>query len=86
MLQQAVLRSREYINSGYNRIVDMDLKSFLDEVDHCLLLQLLYRKVNLIRKWLRSPIQIGGKAASDGRAYCKAAYVKCYIMSLMCSV
>ena len=47
--------------------MDIDLKSFFDEVDHCLLLQLLYRKVKcratlrLIRKWLRAPIQINGK-------------------------
>jgi group II intron reverse transcriptase/maturase len=65
--QQAVLRSKEYINSGYNWIVDMDLKSFFDEVNHCELLQLLYRNIKcrmtlrLIRKWLRSPIQIKGK-------------------------
>jgi len=38
-----------------------------DEVDHCILLQLLYRKVKcpltlrLIRKWLRAPILINGK-------------------------
>jgi group II intron reverse transcriptase/maturase len=65
--QQAVLKAQEYINSGYHHIVDIDLKSFFDEVDHCLLLQLLYRKVKcpitlrLIRKWLRAPIQINGK-------------------------
>jgi len=65
--QQAVLKAQEYINSGYHHIVDIDLKSFFDEVDHCLLLQLLYRKVRcpitlrLIRKWLRAPIQINGK-------------------------
>lgn len=65
--QQAVLKSLEYINSGYQHIVDIDLKSFFDEVDHCILLQLLYRKVKcpltlrLIRKWLRAPIQINGK-------------------------
>lgn len=65
--QQAVLKAQEYINSGYNHIVDIDLKSFFDEVDHCILLQLLYRKVKcpltlrLIRKWLRAPIQINGK-------------------------
>jgi group II intron reverse transcriptase/maturase len=47
--------------------VDIDLKSFFDEVDHCILLQLLYRKVKcpltlrLIRKWLRAPIQVNGK-------------------------
>ncbi len=65
--QKAVLKAQEYINSGYHHIVDIDLKSFFDEVDHCILLQLLYRKVKcpltlrLIRKWLRAPIQINGK-------------------------
>jgi group II intron reverse transcriptase/maturase len=65
--QQAVLKAQEYINSGYQHIVDIDLKSFFDEVDHCILLQLLYRKVKcpltlrLIRKWLRAPILIDGK-------------------------
>jgi group II intron reverse transcriptase/maturase len=47
--------------------VDIDLKTFFDEVDHSLLLQLIYRKVKcpltmrLIRKWLRAPILIDGK-------------------------
>ncbi len=65
--QSAVLQAQEYINSGYQHIVDIDLKNFFDEVDHCLLLQLLYRKIKcpetlrLIRKWLRVPIQIQGK-------------------------
>ena len=65
--QQAVLKAQQYINSGYHHIVDIDLKSFFDEVDHCILLQLLYRKVKcpltlrLIRKWLRAPIEINGK-------------------------
>jgi len=65
--QQAVLKAQEYINSGYQHIVDIDLKSFFDEVDHCILLQLLYRKIKcpltlrLIRKWLRVPISIKGK-------------------------
>jgi len=64
---QAVLRALEYINSGNSYIVDIDLKTFFDEVDHCLLLQILYRKVTcrqslrLIRKWLRAPIQQNGK-------------------------
>lgn len=65
--QQAVQKALEYINSGYQHIVDIDLQSFFDEVDHCILLQLLYRKVKcpltlrLIRKWLRAPILIDGK-------------------------
>jgi retron-type reverse transcriptase len=43
------------------------LKGFFDEVNHCHLLQLLYRKIKcqetlrLIRKWLRAPILINGK-------------------------
>jgi group II intron reverse transcriptase/maturase len=66
-LQQAVMKAQEYINDGYQHIVDIDLKTFFDEVDHCYLLQLLYRKIKcretmrLIRKWLRAPILIKGK-------------------------
>ncbi|MEZ5196363.1 MAG: group II intron reverse transcriptase/maturase [Bacteroidales bacterium] len=66
-LHQAVLKAQGYINDGFQHIVDIDLKTFFDEVDHCYLLQLLYRKIKcretlrLIRKWLRSPIQINGK-------------------------
>jgi len=65
--QQAVLKAQEYINSGYQHIVDIDLKNFFDEVDHCILLQLLYRKIKcpltlrLIRKWLRAPMLVDGK-------------------------
>lgn len=64
---QAVLKAQGYINGGFQHIVDIDLKTFFDEVDHCHLLQLLYRKIKcretlrLIRKWLRSPIQINGE-------------------------
>ncbi len=64
---QCVQQSQQYIHEGYQHIVDIDLKSFFDEVDHCLLLQLLYDKVKcpltlrLIRKWLRAPIVINGK-------------------------
>ena len=66
-LHQAVQKGLGYINGGYQHIVNIDLKSFFDEVDHCYLLQLLYRKIKcpdtlrLIRKWLRAPIQIDGK-------------------------
>ena len=65
--QQAVLKAQEYINSGYQHIVDIDLKNFFDEDDHCILVQLLYRKIKcpltlrLIRKWMRAPILINGK-------------------------
>ena len=66
-LQQAVLKSQEHINDGYQDIVDIDLKSFFDEVKHYKLLQLIYNKVQcqttlwLIRKWLRAPIHKNGR-------------------------
>jgi group II intron reverse transcriptase/maturase len=65
--RQAVGKALEYIHEGYRFIVDIDLKTFFDEVDHCLLLNLLYQQVKcpitlqLIRKWLRAPILINGK-------------------------
>jgi RNA-directed DNA polymerase len=65
--QQAVLQAQKNINEGYKHIVDIDLKSFFDEVEHPILLQLIYRKVKcpttlrLIRKWLQAPILIKGK-------------------------
>jgi len=66
-LHQAVLKAQSFINEGYQNIVDIDLKNFFDEVDHCLLLELLHRKIKcratmrLLRKWLRAPICINGK-------------------------
>jgi len=65
--QQAVGKSLDYINSGYQHIVDIDLKAFFDEVDHCLLLEILYRHIRckatlcLIRRWLRVPMEVNGK-------------------------
>jgi len=64
---QCIQQSQHYISEGYQHIVDIDLKNFFDEVDHCLMLELLHRKVKcplilrLIRKWLRAPVLIEGK-------------------------
>lgn len=64
---QAVTQSLSNINSGYQDVVNMDLKSFFDEVEHRLILDLIYKKVKckatmkLLRSFLRAPIQINGK-------------------------
>ncbi len=66
-IHQAVRQSLKYINDGYQDIVDIDLRSFFEEVAHYKLLQLIYNRVKcpttlwLIRKWLRAPIMIDGK-------------------------
>ncbi|WP_262494892.1 reverse transcriptase domain-containing protein, partial [Brumimicrobium mesophilum] len=64
---QALLQSLENINSGYQDILDIDLKSFFDEVEHYILLELIYKKVKckatmkLLRSFLKAPILINGK-------------------------
>src|SRR5690606_38921046 len=64
---QAIMQAQKNIHEGYNYIADIDLKTFFDEVDHAILLGLLYAKVkcpttlHLIRKWLRVPVKINGK-------------------------
>jgi len=64
---QAIQQALKYIHSGYQDIVDIDLKGFFDEVNHVLLLELLHRSIKckitmqLIRRWLRAPIWINGQ-------------------------
>ena len=63
---QAVAQSLANINAGYQDIVDIDLKSFFDQVEHYILLELIYKKVKcratlkLLRSFLRAPILING--------------------------
>ncbi len=65
--QQAAGKSLSFVNSGYQHIVEIDLKQFFDMVDHAILLQLLFRKIKckrtlcLIRRWLRAPLELDGK-------------------------
>jgi group II intron reverse transcriptase/maturase len=62
----AIEQSSEYIQSGYEWVVDIDLKSFFDEINHDRLMQRLSKGIGdkgvlkLIRKFLRSGIMVGG--------------------------
>ena len=64
---QAILQAQEFINQGYNHIIDIDLKSFFDLVNQDFLMTLIYRKVQdplllrLILKFLHAPIEISGR-------------------------
>lgn len=57
---QAIHQALDYINSGYQDIIDLDLESFFDVVNHDYLMSILYRKVKderllrLIRKYLKA--------------------------------
>jgi RNA-directed DNA polymerase len=66
---QALRQARFYINEGRQDIIDLDLKSFFDMVNHDYLMSLICRKVNdplllkLIRRYLQAGIQIKDELA-----------------------
>lgn len=63
--QQAVQKAVEYMNEGYNWIVDIDLEKFFDTVNHDKLISILNKIIkergvlSLIRKFLVSGVMIG---------------------------
>jgi RNA-directed DNA polymerase len=63
---QAVLQAQTYINEGYQDTIDLDLKSFFDEVCHDVLVSLLRRKIRdkrllkLIRRYLQAGLLLDG--------------------------
>ena len=64
--QQAIMRASRYVSEGMTVVVDMDMKSFFDEVNHDRLMYRLSRLIQdkgllkLIRKYLQSGVMIGG--------------------------
>ncbi len=63
---QAVLAARDYQEAGKRWVVDLDLASFFDEVNHDLLMARVRRRVRdnrmlkLIRAFLNSGVMVGG--------------------------
>ena len=64
--RQAIRRASDYVADGRNIVVDMDMKSFFDEVNHDRLMHRLSKLVKdkrllkLIRKYLQSGVMVGG--------------------------
>ena len=63
----ALNQATEYINDGRQWIIDLDLKSFFDKVDHDMLMHLISKQVEdkgllkLIRKYLQCDMVQNGK-------------------------
>ncbi len=63
---KAISQALSYVNSGCQDIIDLDLKSFFDVVNHDYMMSLLYRKIKderllrLIRKFLKTGMMLGG--------------------------
>jgi RNA-directed DNA polymerase len=70
---QAVLAAQQYIHSGRDIVVDVDLEQFFDRVDHDLLIARLSRKVidrdvlRLVRAYLNSGTLIDGVVVASER-------------------
>lgn len=64
--QQAVGRASAYVSEGRNIVVDLDMQSFFDEVNHDRLMHRLSEHIKdkvllkLIRKYLQSGVMVGG--------------------------
>lgn len=70
----AIKQALEYLNDGYEWVIDIDIEQFFDKVNHDKLIQILREQVNdsttlnLIRKYLRAGVMENGleKATKTG--------------------
>lgn len=64
--EMAIIKALEYFNDGYDWIIDIDLETFFDKVNHDKLIGIIRRTikdgrvVSLIRKYLVSGVMING--------------------------
>ena len=67
VIQQAIIQALEYMNDGYDWIVDIDLEKFFDNVPHDRLLRLVSdvvkdgNAVSLVNKFLKAGVMIQDK-------------------------
>jgi RNA-directed DNA polymerase len=63
---QAILKASEYVKSGQEWVVDIDLEKFFDKINHDRLMQRLYKGIGdkgllrLIKSYLQAGLMVGG--------------------------
>lgn len=66
VIQQAILKCKEYMDEGYRWVVDIDLEKYFDTVNHDKLIGLIYKEIKdirvigLIRKYLNAGVMEKG--------------------------
>ncbi len=64
--KQAIYDIRKWVTYGYDKVIDLDLQSYFDTIDHELLMRLVQRRVRdprvlrLIRRWLKAGVMHEG--------------------------
>ena len=64
--RQAIYDIRKWVTYGYDKVIDLDLKSYFDTIDHELLMKLVQKRVRdarvlrLLRRWLRAGVMLEG--------------------------
>ena len=69
--QDAITKTLQYLNEGYEWVIDLDIKAYFDTVNHDKLISILREDVNdsttlhLIRKFLRAGVMENGLAKAN---------------------
>jgi retron-type reverse transcriptase len=85
----ALSRIVQSLNEGYSYVVDVDLKSYFDTIDHDLLMQRVERRVGdvrvlrLIRAWLKAGVMEEGKVTHPVRGSPQGGVVSPLLSNVM---
>jgi group II intron reverse transcriptase/maturase len=87
--RMALIEIVRSVNAGYSHVVDVDLKSYFDTIDHGLLVKLVERRVGdirvlrLIRAWLKAGVMEEGKLTHPVRGSPQGGVISPLLSNIM---